>query len=420
MDCSRKFHFSWRTYVAGALLFACVLLPARGATARPQESGPPPLDEWLVERDHAEIKWRVEVSRPLLTFAERQLVSVAVRIPREELRESRERGDLHLAVRVADAAGHWLVPAETTDVVLPPGADRKLDVRISTAAHCRPGRYTFAIVLFGERGQRSVAHRAIEVRPLHNDPLPRLEDNLPPVQFLSTDPAQRAEKAARLSLPLLSGRPLLVDVIINFSPSSQYEGRRGVYRLNSAVFLQVMRVLAQLRPSNGCVYLTGLDVNGMRVLFERENAQQTQPARLVNAVRTMDPTLVDVNTLEHRKQAADFFRDVVERMFVQRSPWCITVAGRPPLHAYVVVGSGMVFEAGTRIHPSSVNIGCDARVYRMRGTLLLGDVWDDLKKVISNYKPRTLVISTPGEFRKSLADLIDDLQRATAASAPGC
>ena len=57
---------------------------------------------------------------------------------------------------------------------------------------------------------------------------------------------------------------------------------------------------------------------------------------------------------------------------------------------------------------------------RVRGTLLASDVWDDLKKVINNYKPRTLVISTPETFRRALADLIDDLQRATAESAAGC
>ncbi len=404
----------------GLLLLAWATLLPVAAQAPPAEETPVTLDQWLRGPDHQDFPWKLRLLRPRLNFEQRQMVVVRVTIPADKLQDLSPQRDLHLVVRLADENGNWFPGADRTHYSLRQAIDRSSNLQFTTAVYLRPGRYRVAAVLYDDvLRQHNVAHRGLAVPPLKHDPLPEAEAELPPVQFVDLRSyLERDDEVPQLKLPIANPQPLLVEVLINFSPSAQYTGRAPILRHNVSTLVQVAHVLSQLQLQHGCVRLTGVDVLGLRLLFDRVEADNIFWDRVLQSVSTMSPNVVDVSTLEGQKKTAAYFRDVVHHLLADKESLCLGPGRHPGAErVFLVAGSDMLFPPGNRIEPVALTADeCNCRVFYLHGQLRLGDEWDQIHKILRPLRPRTLSMDTAGDFRKALAAIVADLQRPAAAA----
>lgn len=76
------------------------------------QSDPPPdipIDQWLQGPDRHDFRWKVRLSKPRLTYRQRQQVQIAVAFDVRDLVKAQiSLQDLHLVVKLAGQDGHWL------------------------------------------------------------------------------------------------------------------------------------------------------------------------------------------------------------------------------------------------------------------------------------------------------------------------
>lgn len=368
-----------------------------------------PFDQWTREGDHQDIAWTIRLLPPRLTYAQRQVVMVTATVDSRRLQRASVQRDLDWLVRITDAAGYPYGDGVYMHYLVKQQMGKREELEFSAAAYVRPGRYNLIIFLYDRvLRQHSVATRSFVVPELKNDPLPALEDGVEAIEFL--EPGQVPQLTpSRPNLPLGTTRPLSIDVIVNFAPSTIYTGRRNVTRNNAEVLLEVFSVLAELKPANGCVFLTGLDVPGLKVLFEREYADSLDWDEIRKAVNELNADKVDVTTLAGRKQAADFLRTLLERMFEQ-PPACGTAAEGAAMPIYLFVGSSMTFPPGTQVTPISPKHACQCRFYQIREMLHTGDMWDEIEKIVRPVRSRRFLVDSPMGLRRALAQIMHDAE----------
>jgi hypothetical protein len=167
-------------------------------------------------------------------------------------------------------------------------------------------------------------------------------------------------------------------------------------------------VLTELRSANLCTRVTGIDVLGHRVLFQKMDGSDMDWAQVGEQLGKLDANSVDVETLERRKETANFFRSQVDELLLSNSTGCAFAPGTQPEHVYVIAASGILFPSGT----SSKQIeGRPTHLYYLRANLLWNDQWDAMEKIVKPLHPRLLNINDAMQFRKALAAMVGDLEK---------
>jgi hypothetical protein len=82
-----------------------------------------------------------------------------------------------------------------------------------------------------------------------------------------------------------------------------------------------------------------------------------------------------------------------------------------PMRVFIVVSGSLLFAEGSDVKPLNWEGDCNCRVYHLRLKLNKDDVFDDLAKLMKPLHPRKFDIMTPRDFRKALADIVEDLNR---------
>ncbi len=410
-----------RTSLLLTLWLAAVIFPVFAEQAPDQTKLVDDAEVWLRGPEMRQMPWKVKVMPPRLGFEMRQLVMVRVTVDADELRKAGEQRELLLLLRVADEGGRWLEPGNVTRYSLKQKL-AKTNLEFSSVLYLRPGRYNLAVLLCDDvLHQRNVTHVKVTMPALKNDPLPGIDDHLPAAEFADfVTWLSEYDSKPVLALPVSSARPLLVDVVINFSPSAQYTGRTWAYENNIAVLLRAAHVLSQLRVQNGCVRFTGLDVLGLKVLFDRIETDNIFWDRLVERATSVSSAVVDVSTLQAQKETADFFRDKIRSLFTNDADGCISL--RPdaqPDHFLIVAGSDMQFPPGTHIEGVETTAAeCGCRVFFLHRKINNRNPndWDEMHSILKPLAPRSLSFDTPEDFRKSLAKISAELQHGSIAS----
>ena len=389
--------------------------PASTDLGRPASAQEPrkidlPYKQWLREPNHADIPWHIRVLPARLTLGQRQLLRILVTVSARKLQKRSARRDLHFLVKAADAQENWYDDESYGHFVVEKEITSSDEIEFSGDLLVRPGRYLLALMMFDTvLGERNVARRWVTVPEVKHDPLPGIDRRLPPVGFLPMEMGVLAAEDDRLSLPVHTTRPVQVDIVVNFSPSAVYTGHTRVYRRNLAAFLQIANVLSQLEPERGCVRLSGIDVLGLRVLFERLDAAHLDWEKIYDAVGAVNPSVVDVDTLQGQKQTAAFFRDFMQKLVAEQDGVCGPADVEQTRHVYVIAGSGMQFPQGTRVEPMHP-VECDCRGYYLRGEFEYAAFWDQMERIVKPLPTRRINIQSPQEFRAALASIVADLQ----------
>jgi hypothetical protein len=202
-------------------------------------------------------------------------------------------------------------------------------------------------------------------------------------------------------------RPIELDVLVDFTPSVQYSGSNRMLHWTASTFWAMTHVLTELRSPNLCTRVTGIDVLGHRVLFRKMNGGQMDWAEVAEELGKLDANTVDVQTLERRKETANFFRSQVDDLLLSDSASCGFAPGTQPEHVYVIAASGILFPSGTSIKQIE---GRPAHVYYLRANLLWNDQWDAMEKIVKPLHPRLLNINDAMQFRKALGTMVADLE----------
>jgi hypothetical protein len=425
------------------LATTCLAVPASAQTS---ETRPPlPIDEWLRGPDRQDFRWKVRVSRPRLTFQQRHLVHIRATVDADLVHRDVTPPDLHFFVKVSDDQGHWLPGENYNHFALSSTLDTEIAIQFDSGLYLRSGSYTVAVIAYDSvHHNRNIWQRPLVVRPPKDDPLPHLDRDLPPIEFLADVPADsrkldsvsppfRARPVpyvgptddqswplghGREWLPISTDRPVQVDLILDFSGWADPEERRKpsaqAYRQAVGRLLQIGSVLSHLAPQRGCVRVTSLDMLRLRTILDRVAVADLDWDALQRSMTGLDQFTIDVNALEKRKDTANFFRRSLTQV-ASDSAGC-DLGSQGALHVVLVAAAGRLqFPAGTRAERLQLESGCECLFYYLRpGELNPGYNFDDVEKMLKSLEVRRLTVSEPSKFRRALADIIDDVAAASS------
>lgn len=417
-----------------ALSFAAFAAQEKGAKDEPRPDLP--IDQWLRGPDRQDFKWRVELLAPRLTFQQRNLVQVRAYVDVAPIHGDSHH-DFYFVLRVADEQGNWLHDETFNHYPLPPGLDKDNEIQYSAGMYAKPGKYTAALVLYDvASGKGNVWRKAFEIKPPKNDPLPQMDRDLPPVEFISEVPNDamplrdksvffpRHRGAPQFTdvewppghgmefLPVAAPRPVRVDIVLNFAPhlDPNYMARTTAvqYRSVAGRMVQMGALLSHLSIPRGCVKVSGVDLSKLSVIFDRVDGRTADWDKLTEQVRKLDHDTVSVDILSNRKSTAGFLRDYMTNMMVDNSG----CDGEEKIDRVILlVSHDFQFPSGTHGDHLWPDVQCACRFEYLR---IESAGFDDLDKFLKPANPKRVDVHSAEQFRKSVADLIDDLSGGRA------
>jgi hypothetical protein len=425
-------------FCRGLQLYLLATTLCFGVTSHATDEANRPPD-FLAERsfdgpNRQDFPWHVELSRSWLTFQQRHSVQTRVTFRvRDLLKAGVSLRDLHMLVKLAGEDGRWLPGQSYTHFEPPPGLAAADEIHSLTNLYVRPGTYTVAVMAYDAASRHGNLWRGtLHVAPLKDDPLPGIERNLPQVEFLP--PAQPlhigrgrglgsmitfdpwALGQGELVLPVANARPVQVDIVANVSLSAitdwhNSEAPNWQYQVNGATLVQISNVLAQLSPQAGCVRLSALDVRRQTVFLDGQDARLLDWPGLRKAISGVNRVKIEAGTLAGEKYEPAFLAHYLEHL--SSAPSSCELHGPSPLHILILVSDAFVFPNGTQfttVQPEHILVDL---CYYLRVVPVTVGHWDEIGKVVKPLHPVKLEFSDPGHFRKALAELITDIERAS-------
>ncbi len=413
--------------------------------------------------ERKELPLKVQILPPRLTYQQRYLVELRAVLPISELHRNGTANDLYFMLKVADEQGHWFEDDAHNHYVVPPELSKHSEIQFVAGLYARPGKYVATLAGYDSTtGQATRWQGTLKVPELKNDPLPAIDRNLPTIEFIREIPKASVPTTSdsleellsvddewplgqkREWLPVPRGRPLRVDVVVNFSqrvdPREKVEKSAFAFRQTMGRLLQIGSVLSHLDVQSGCVRVSVVDTLRMKVMFDRANGRDLDWEFVGSKFSKQEQGSVDVHTLENRTQASAFLHDFLKKIETDRSG-CGSDA--TPERAIVVAASPVAFPEGTKMQ--RLDPECDCRYFyvhtstaglvaltdrrgRPRGraegvvwprewpgtrVVPVGDSTDDIEAMLKPAKPRSLSANNPRQFRSSLAQLISELAAPT-------
>jgi len=415
------------------------LLPAifAAATAYAQISDPVfsrvPFDQWT-EAGQSHLRWHPEIAALGLTDHQRLLYRIQVKVDGAEMVKRRGKGRFLVLVEFRDSQGRTFQAHGAISLRDVKDEASRADLQFQQNAFLMPGEYRVALAVYvtGTR-EYALARRTLHVDPLPHDPLAGAWRDLPPVEFVpGGDPPDAyflPTIQGKLNLPIETRRRVEIDLMVNATPSEEPAGRRGTRSPGQmlGMLLPSMKTLAQLRPENGSMNIAMLDLARQKVTFQSSAGLDWE--ELKNALAETNPHMIDVGSLEKQKGDAQFFvKEIARRLEESRDAEAI--------HALIVLSAPMAFIHGEDLHPIEISADRNCKVFYLRyspsarrvapgpapmmarrgpGNVPLGapPVADDsLERTLKPLNPRLFDVTTPAEFRKALAVMIEEIGRA--------
>jgi hypothetical protein len=379
------------------------------------------FDQWKAENAKEQIPWKVHLSPARLSIHQRLEMAVEVLVPGGEVARRRGNGQLIFLVQITDSAGaryrsHGIVDLDDVKPEVTKG-----DVRFSSGAFILPGEYDVALALFDKAtGEHSFANNKFHVSPLLNDPLPNLWRGLRAVEFWAPnsglDRIYRSDTGGRLHLPLITRRPLHLEVIADLTPTDLFGGDYGAYQSYLHGVLPLMKTFSQIKLSNGSVSLAALNLDQRRVNVDQPNLKEIDWPTLKAAVGpSHGPGVVAVKNLLERKHSPAFLREeLVRRM--NAVPNSAAPAGEP-LPVFVVITAPMDPYSFPNLPPiATTDPGCVVFYiqYDFLGLVEARRLDGGSAHVVKMLKPlrvRSFTVRSPESVRLVLAKVLEEISR---------
>jgi hypothetical protein len=468
---------------ASALLYATELHSPRKALFSDY-----PFDEWAAEPDRTSIKWDVNLRPAQLSVHQRLIQRIEAVVRGSELAKRRGRGELVMLTRIEDSAGRQYRAGNRLNLRPVERSVKSQELIFTTAAFIRPGDYRVSIALAdSETGEHNFIRRELHIDPLKSDPLGDSWAGLPPVEMIQMAdgpdawflpsvhgllklplhrpadvysepvPYQVSANAApaRTALATYGAPPAdspgreapKVQILINTSPSAHAARSAATLRRNMAAVIPALKVLsgidAKVRPPEAAV----MDLTGHRMIFETADASSLDWKALGQALREINPAVIDAKVLARQSTMRDYFAGEIARRAGASGPprWLIVLSGSfafptrdegplpqfapdPNRHivyfrfvpAFGAQGAPLTAGPGARIAPthrvhgpppglgSFFPFGTSHHRGR-RGGADEALFPDDFERILKRMGAQVTTITTPEKFRKSLASLLDQI-----------
>ncbi len=418
-----------------------VLISTAPAAAQQQD---PSVDRWLTGPPRADLRWFIHASPPALSRFERLSARFSIRVNGSEMQRRRGKGALLLIVQLQDSRGRNYETHHLLDLREPQykSANHVDYAEWSAPAFLVPGDYqvTFAIADM-TTGEHNLATRKLRVAPLPGDPLPDSWRNMQPVEFIqSMEPPDiwfLPEATARLWLPVVSKRPVHVDVLVNTSVSETSRAAQRRPQQSVGSLLGALKVLAQLNIPDRRLDVALVDITRRRTTFTEDSVTELDWPRLKAALGVTNPGTIDVGELKNRDQEVQFFlREIAARI--------VAPPGGPALRVLIVLSPPMAFPSAVNRTPIEPPAGAACLVFYIRyqtvagramsaapwfarftgtssslevdrlqrGPMLYGGLQDELAQTVKPLHPHVFDIFTPRDFRNAIASILREISAA--------
>jgi hypothetical protein len=388
-----------------------------------------PFDQWLGERDQARFHWTTSVPHAALSFHQRLMARVEIRLDGRDLETRRGDGSLVFLIQITDRDGtryqdHDRIELDKLDENI-----RAVHVEYSQRAFFLPGDYRLAVAILDTgTGEHSTSQAQFRVAPPPHDLLSNAWRDLPPVEFIGNQ-----ESPDSWYLPDIHGRlqwaasvhsPARVNVILNVAPSVPAPGSRRTQSGDLAALLPTLKAISQTGSSTLSEHVELLDLARRRAVFHQDEVHDLDWPRLKASLAEANTASIDIRSLSERHHDAQFFVSQVRSLLRASEKPCILV----------VLTTPVAFESGEDLEPVSLEGLPACRVVyiryrapvesvrpfdqqmggRERGPRMGGpttrnrpplDVVDQLEATLKPLNPKVFDAETPAQMTRALAEI---------------
>ncbi len=381
-----------------------------------------PFDKWLEGEHNAKIDWSLGVSPPILTELQRLMTSVTATVDGDTLKKRYHSGPMLLFLEARDHQGRRY----RTHIVLslPKGTDYTAGWKWTEDICVLPGDYEIAAAIYDtESKEHSLRRTKLRVPELRHDPLPGAWSGSPTLEN-----GGRSCYDSRLRLPLTTGKPVQIDLIIN----TPVDARTGIGAR--------LMVISELDISNGSMTGIALDLENRR-LSAQKVVGALDPNSFLGPLPNDSRYLVNAHALEIDNKDAQFFVSEIRKRVE------LTIPGAQ--HVLIIVSDRKSSPKDEELDPIQATPAAGTRVFYVRcGLPPFDSFWDrdyfpprvaaqipvppnggvdgtvsqipwlappprpdSLERTLDPLHPRPFDVTTPIEFRHALAEIITEISR---------
>jgi len=388
------------------------------------------FDQWLAELDQAHFHFTVKVPRAELSFHQRLVSSIDIKIDGRDLQDRRDHGNLLLLIQLTDSSGaHYQDHGDLDLSKLDPNV-KDATLTYSQHAFLVPGDYELAVALLdSQKRDHSISLTKIRIAPPSQDFLVNAWSDLPAVEYIGNDVSPES-----WYLPYIDGRlrwagathsPAQVNVILNLAPSTA-PGSRRAPSSGLAALLPSLKVLTQTGSSSISERTVLLDMSRRKTVFDQNAVHELDWPRLKTSLSDANTASIDIHSLENGQDDAQFFVSEVRRVLrasadkpcvlvvltqpvafeskEDREP--ISTEALPPCHVFY-----LRFHRPSQIPRSIDPMSGRGRHSRMGGGPMMGyppmnEAFDQLASTLKPLNPKVIDVEAPDQVTKALAEIL--------------
>jgi len=404
-----------------------LLLIAGAASAHAPRQGSPdavfaglPFDEWLKRPDASHLRWTANVAEPFLSAHQRLIARLYIEVDGRELARRRGNGTLLVLVQVDDQHGRVWQNHQEMDLGKLEEGIKANDALFGQAFFVLPGDYRVAMALYDTAThEHALRTKNLHVSRLRNDPLPESWQDLPAVEFTGpTSPPDGwflPQIRSSLHLTAEPREPARISLLVNLTPSERLTGSARVQNRNFSSLLPAAKLLSAVAWGASPFHVELADLARRKVVYEDSDAG-IDWLRASAGLAAVNPGLIDVNSLQNRWYAAQFFLDEVARQ----------LSGGSQKKILIVLSSAVEFTGGQDTRPVAPELAANTTIYYIRYQPFVYPSRrprdgpprpqpfppvDQLAALLRPLNPRLYDAATPEQFRKVLATVLADISR---------
>ncbi len=395
-----------------------------------------PFDQWLGEHDQAHFHWALNVPHAVLSFHQRLIGRIEVRLDGKDLDSRRGDGQLMFLIQIMDGEGTRYQDHGTLDLSKLNDNIKAANVDYSQGVFLLPGEYRLAVAILDKAtGEHSTHQVSFKVAAPHDFLLDAWRE-LPVVEYIG-----KAESPDSWYLPDMRGRlqwaasvhsPARLNVILNVDTSEPTTGlhpTRAAPSSGLAALLPTLKAISQSGSSSISEQVELLDIARRRAVYRQDDVHDLDWPRLKAALGGADTASIDVHTLSERHHDAQFFVSQVRSLLrASDKPSVLVVLTQPvgfesgedlePISLEALPGCRVIYiryhAPAEHVSPFDQQMRGRGRGGRMGGPMNTGtishirpqEVPDQLAGTLKPLSPKVIDVETPEQMTKALAETL--------------
>jgi hypothetical protein len=388
-----------------------------------------PFDQWLGSPGQKLFRSEVSVPHAELSFQQRLMGTVEIRLDGRDLEARRAHGTLLFLIQITDRDGtryqnHASIELSKLDANI-----KAANIELSKRAFFLPGDYRLAVAIVDTASnEHSTIQEQFRVGAPRHELLPGAWRDLPPVEFIDDE-----QSPDNWFLPGIRGRlewaasvhsRVQVNVVLNVAPAVTAPGSHSTTPSGGmGALIPTLKVISETGSPPISEHVELLDLARRRAVFQQKDVHDVDWPRLKESLSEADTASIDVHSLSERHRDAQFFVSQVRSLIrASEQPCVLVVLTRP-----------VAFDPGEDLDPISLEALPPCRLFyiryhapvqtpgpyaqmggRGRGSRMGGpmnrnrlpqDVIDQLEATLKPLAPRVFDVETPEQMAKALSEI---------------